>query len=245
MENRDTICFENLSKQYGDFTALHKISFEIPKNTILGLIGANGSGKTTLIKCLLGHFNDFTGKISIWGEENRKITQKQSLLSYIPDSPVLYEELTLIEHLEFISGMYRTCSETEGLIREFALEAFLNKFPHELSKGNKQKLLICCALLREYEVLVCDEPFSGLDPIQIKRFQQKLLELKGKGKTIVLSTHLLSLIENLCDHFVMIHAGRLIGTDSIGQILKQENGCGNLEELYLHLAQNTEEKTDE
>lgn len=245
MEPYDEICLENVGKKYGDFTALHEISFKIPKNAIVGLIGANGSGKTTLIQCLLGHFNDFSGKISIFGEENLQIRQKRNLLSYIPDVPIFYEELTFMEHLEFIGRMYHTEDKVEGLIRDFEFKDQLNKFPHELSKGNKQKLLISCALLREYSVLICDEPFSGLDPIQIHRLREKLLDLKAEGKTILISTHLLSLIENLCDYFVMINKGELIGVGSLGEIIEKEPECKSLEDLYLYLARNKEENIHE
>lgn len=236
MQSSDKICFENVSKSYGDFIALNKISFVIPQNSIVGLIGANGSGKTTLIKCMLSYFNDFTGNISIFGEEHTKINQTKNIFSYIPDAPVFYEELTVREHLEFIGRMYHTEKEADSLIDTFELKEQLDKFPHELSKGNKQKLLICCAFLREYVVLVCDEPFSGLDPIQINRLREKISELKRRGKTIIVSTHLLSLIENLCDYFVMIDKGRLIGVGSIEEILKGHEHT-NLEDLYLYLAQ--------
>lgn len=245
MISKDKIYFKNVSKKYGEFTALNKISFEIPRNSIVGLIGANGSGKTTLIKCLLAYFCDFTGEISIFGEKNTNINQKNNLLSYIPDSPVLYEELTMKEHLDFISKMYHTQDKEDELVREFELETQLDKFPHELSKGNRQKLLICCALLREYSLLVSDEPFSGLDPRQINKFKEKILELKKEGKTIIISTHLLNLIENLCDYFIMIDQGNLIGVGNIIEIIEKDFRYKSLEELYFYLSENKRDQEGE
>lgn len=236
MEKDRKISFKNVSKKYGDFIALNNISFDIPKNSIVGLIGENGSGKTTLIKCLLGYFNDYTGNINVFGVENTKINQLHKLLSYVPDTSVFYEELTVIEHLEFIGKIYGTEKCIDEYLLNFDLKNQLNKLPHELSKGNKQKLSICCALLREYEILISDEPFSGLDPIQINVLKKQLIDIRKNDKTIIVSTHLLSLIENLCDFYVILNKGNLIGFGSINEIRKNESGYNNLEELYLHLS---------
>src|SRR5699024_9050845 len=143
---------------------------------------------------------DYTGKITVFDKENKGIGQEDNIFAYIPDTPVYYEELTVSEHLDFISRMYHTEKKVEKLIKDFELESHLNKFPHELSKGNQQKLLIGCALLRNYELLISDEPLSGLDPRQLSSLRERFLELKDEGKTIILSTHLLALIENLCDY---------------------------------------------
>ncbi|MGO1469950.1 MAG: ATP-binding cassette domain-containing protein [Tissierella sp.] len=128
------------------------------------MIGANGSGKTTIIKCLLNYYNDYLGDITILGEESKGIAQEDNTFAYIPNKAVYYEELTVEEHLDFMSKMYRTEERVEKLIKDFQLESHLNKFPHELSRGNQQKLSISCALLRDYKLLLADERFSGLDP---------------------------------------------------------------------------------
>lgn len=241
MEKTIAISFKEVNKYYNDFHALKNISFDIPRNSIVGLIGANGSGKTTMIKCLLNYYDDFSGKITIFGKENKSILQEDNTFAYIPDTPVYYEELTVNEHLDFISRMYKTKKYVEKLIKDFKLKSHLYKFPHELSKGNQQKLLICCALLRDYKFLVADEPFSGLDPRQLNNLKERFTEIKNEGKTIILSTHLLALIENLCDYYIMIDKGELIGVGTIQEILAKTPGCRNLEDLYLHLSEDGEQ----
>ena len=236
MEKTGAVSFKKVNKYYNNFHALKNISFDIPKNSIVGLIGANGSGKTTMIKCLLNYYDDYSGEITVFGAENKSIVQEDNTFAYIPDTPVYYEELTVNEHLDFISKMYKTEEKVKKLIKDFELESHLNKFPHELSKGNQQKLLICCALLREYKLLVADEPFTGLDPRQLSNLRERFLELRNEGKTIILSTHLLALIENLCDYYIMIDEGKLIGVGTIKEILTKTPDCKNLEDLYLHLS---------
>lgn len=236
MDKTKAISFKKVNKYYNDFHALKNISFDIPKNSIVGLIGANGSGKTTMIKCLLNYYDDFSGEINVFGK-NKGILQGDDTFAYIPDTPVYYEELTVSEHFDFISRMYKTEEKVGRFIEDFELESHLNKFPHELSKGNRQKLLIGCALLRDYKILVSDEPFSGLDPRQLNNLRQKFLELRNDGKTIILSTHLLSLIENLCDYYIMIDKGKLIGVGRIEEILEKTPDCKSLEDLYLYLSE--------
>lgn len=241
MDRTNAVSFKKVNKYYNDFHALKDISFSIPRNSIVGLIGSNGSGKTTMIKCILNYYDDYLGEISIFGEKNKRIVQEDNTFAYIPDTAVYYEELTVNEHLDFISRMYKTERKVEKLIKDFELDSHLNKFPHELSKGNKQKLLICCALLRDYKLLIADEPFSGLDPRQINNLREKFIELKNKGNTIILSTHLLALIEDLCDYYLMIDKGNLIGVGTIQEILAKTPNCKNLEDLYLHLSEDGEE----
>ena len=240
MDKTRAVSFKKVNKYYNNFHALKNISFDIPKNSIVGLIGANGSGKTTMIKCLLNYYNDFSGEITVFGKQNKSILQVDNTFAYIPDTPVYYEELTVNEHLDFISRMYKTEKNVEKLIKDFELKSHLNKLPHELSKGNQQKLLICCALLRDYKLLISDEPFSGLDPRQLNNLKERFLELKKEEKTIILSTHLLALIENLCDYYIMIDKGKLIGVGTIQEILAKTPDCKNLEDLYLHLSEDGE-----
>lgn len=241
MNKIDAVFFKEVNKFYDDFHALKDITFNIPKNSIVGLIGANGSGKTTMIKCLLNYYSDYSGEITVLGKKNKSMFKENNTFAYIPDRAVYYEELTVKEHLDFISKMYKTEGKVKKLTKDFEFESHLNKFPHELSKGNQQKLLISCALLREYKLLIADEPFSGLDPKQLNELRNRFLEIKNEGKTIILSTHLLALIENLCDYYIMIDNGKLIGLGTIKEILEKTPNCKNLEELYLYLSKNGEE----
>ncbi len=236
MLSGECISFKGVSKKYGEFEALKNISFTLPANKIIGLIGSNGSGKTTLINCLLNYYNDYSGEIEVFGRSSREVCQRESLFSYIPDSNVYYEELTVLEHFKFIAGMYDNNAMVEQVIKDFGLSNYVDKFPHELSKGNRQKLQICCAILREYEILVADEPFTSLDPKQIKSLKEKFTTLRDLGKTIIISTHLLGLIEEICDYYIMIDSGYVVAHGEIEKILKGSPNCDNLEDLYLYLS---------
>lgn len=237
----DVISFIEVNKYYNEFHALKNINFNIPQNSIVGLIGANGSGKTTIIKCLLNYFEDYTGEVFVLGKDNKRVFQEDNIFGYIPDKAVYYEELTVREHFDFVSRMYKTQDKLDKIINDFELKTHLDKLPHELSKGNAQKLTICCALLRDSKVLIADEPFSGLDPRQINALRERFLGLKANGKTIVLSTHLLALIDGLCDYYIMIDKGELIGFGAIEEILKHTPRCESLEDLYLHLSETGED----
>lgn len=241
MGKAKAVSFKKVNKYYNKLHALNNLNFDIPKNSIVGLIGANGSGKTTMIKCLLNYYNDYSGEIAVFGEDNKNIAQTDNVFAYIPDMPVYYEELTVNEHLDFISKIYHTEEKVKGIINDFDLRNHLDKFPHELSKGNKQKLLISCALIRDYRLLIADEPFTGLDPRQLSNLKGRFFDLKQDDKTIILSTHLLSIIEDLCDYYIMIDKGKLIGIGTIEEILDKTPGCKNLEQLYLHLSNGGEE----
>lgn len=228
------IAFNAVSKTYNHVTALDAVSFHVAPGEIVGLVGANGAGKTTTIKLLLQLLAPDAGTINVDGarpEAGRRI-------AYIPDQPVYYEFLTLREHLQFIrdlspSGDY----SIETLVARLNLAPHLDKMPDSLSKGNKQKLMIATALLRDFDYLVADEPFTGLDPQQIRVLKALLLELRARGKGILLSTHLLDVIDLFCDRYVMLDAGRVLANGSKAALLSA-NGLtptATIEDCYLAL----------
>lgn len=231
------LAFQDVTKKYGDVLALNSLSFEIPSNKIIGLIGANGAGKTTILKHIIKYLRPDSGTILLAGQDIYSFPDVAFPISFIPDTPVYYEELTIMEHLHFIAAMYNTEEKIDDLISALDLSNHLNKVPGALSKGTLQKLMIACALLRSYDLLIADEPFSGLDPKQIMVLKDLLLKDRDVGKTVILSTHLLATIENICDYYVFIDNGQLLGMGSLEDLIAG-NTSYSLEDIYMILSQN-------
>ena len=175
--------FDEISFSYPGVLALDNISFEVERGEIVGLIGANGAGKTTAILHIIRYLNPKSGRIRMDSVDISRIKNEDFPVSYIPDTPVFYEELTLLEHLHFIKALYPDNKlSIDEIIDRLELLDHLHKVPSALSKGTKQKLMIALALLRRYELLIADEPFSGLDPKQIGVFKQILKECRQEQK---------------------------------------------------------------
>lgn len=239
------LTFEKVSKTFNDTAALKEVTFQLPENKIIGLIGANGAGKTTAMRLIVRHLYPDNGRVNFKGVLIEEYYDEVFPIAYIPDVPVYYEELTIAEHLAFIGAMYDTQSMIAHLVKRLELSDHLNKVPSVLSKGTKQKLSIACAFLRDSEVLLADEPFSGLDPRQIKMFKDMLIESKMNGKTIILSTHLLDVIESICDEYVMLDHGKVIAQGTFDEIVNNNQKCATLEELYLYLTAGEDDTSDE
>lgn len=227
----------HLKKYFNETLVLKDISFFLPKETITGILGKNGAGKTTLIKCMTSFYEDYLGEILLVNAgDQRRLSIND--IAYIPDEPVYYEELTLAEHLKFISAMNNMQFEVDSLIDRFSLKEYLNKFPHELSKGTLQRMQICLALLRNGDLIIADEPFDGLDPLQVQILKNEFLKLKKRGKTLLISSHQVDLIQKICDRFIVIDSGEVVyesSEDSSSNIEPEEN----ILELFFNL---TEEK---
>ena len=226
--------FESVFKKFDDYTALDSLSFAVPENSIVGLIGANGAGKTTSIRHIIRYLTPDTGRITYNGKDIYSIKDDVFPISYVPDSPVYYEELSVMEHLDFISAMYNTQNRVKELVDRFEMNKHLNKSPVQLSKGTLQKLSIMCASLRDYQFLIADEHFTGLDPQQINNLKNMFIENKEDGKTVLLSTHLLDMVQNLCDYFILIDNGKLMTQGTLKQ-LTDNSKWSSIEELYLYL----------
>ena len=177
---------EEIFKSYHHKKVLDGMSFVMNSGQITALIGSNGAGKTTMIKCLMKLIEPDRGQI-YWNKENiRELKQKAYRVSYIPDAPIYFEQLTVLENLQFICAAYKQDeSLIENIVRRLELTDFIDLLPNELSKENKQKLMIVAALLWEFDILIADEPFSGLDPVQIKELKEIFLEKKEKGKVLL------------------------------------------------------------
>lgn len=241
---------EHLTGGYTKRPVLKDISFAIEEKQIVGLIGLNGAGKSTTIKHITGLMHPKQGTIKINGHqlvEDTETYRKQ--FSYIPETPVLYEELTLKEHLE-LTGMAYGISEEElqarmkPLLKEFRLEKKLNWFPAHFSKGTKQKVMIMSAFLIEPKLYIIDEPFVGLDPLGIQSLLNWMDEMRSKGASILMSTHILATAEKYCDTFIIIHQGEIRAEGTLKDLQTNfEMPGASLDEIYIQLTK--EEEADE
>ncbi|MDT0018094.1 ABC transporter ATP-binding protein [Listeria swaminathanii] len=241
---------EHLTGGYTKRPVLKDISFAIEEKQIVGLIGLNGAGKSTTIKHITGLMHPKQGTIKINGHqlvEDTETYRKQ--FSYIPETPVLYEELTLKEHLE-LTGMAYGITEDElhtrmaPLLKEFRLEKKLNWFPAHFSKGMKQKVMIMSAFLIEPKLYIIDEPFVGLDPLGIQSLLNWMDEMRSKGASILMSTHILATAEKYCDTFIIIHQGEIRAEGTLKDLQTNfEMPGASLDEIYIQLTK--EEEADE
>ncbi|EJN95113.1 ABC transporter ATP-binding protein [Streptococcus ratti] len=206
---------ENLTGGYVNIPVLKNISFQVDDGELVGLIGLNGAGKSTTINEIIGLLTPYEGKISIDGltlSEQEEAYRKK--IGFIPETPSLYEELTLKEHLETIAMAYdieqaEAMNRAQKLLELFRLEDKLDWFPSHFSKGMKQKVMIICAFIVNPSLFIVDEPFLGLDPVAISDLTELLAAEKAKGKSILMSTHVLDSAEKMCDRFVILHAGQI------------------------------------
>ncbi|ADQ07641.1 ABC transporter related protein [Caldicellulosiruptor hydrothermalis 108] len=193
-----------LTKKFGNKMVIDKLSFEIYENEFVYLKGANGAGKTTLLNIIAKLDNLWSGELKFKGVSLKKIKLHNYPISYIPDTPIFYEGLTVKEHLNFISSMYGLKDEeareiVDIYVSVFNLKEYLNYLPSQLSRGNKQKVMLCCGLLKDFEVLIADEPFNFLDSDSIKALFEILSIIKSSGKTIILTSHEVEYIKSLID----------------------------------------------
>lgn len=230
--------FKDVSFSYGKFHALKNLTFSCKRGEIVGLVGENGAGKSTTIKNMVGYLKPSSGEILINGMNIVDI-KKNSPVSYIPDTPVFYDELSLYEHLLFLKTVYpNNPVSVDELLDRLELRPYLHKLPFSLSKGTKQKLMIALALLREYDILIADEPFSGLDPKQIIQLKKSFLQQKERGKLVILSSHLLDVVENICDRFVILNHGKIVASGTKEELIQMSGalgGEGNMEDVYMRL----------
>lgn len=237
-----TLTVKHLSGGYFQHPVLKDLNFEIENGELVALIGLNGAGKSTTIKEIIGLLKPTSGSIEIDGLSlNKSANQYRQKIGFIPESPVLYEELTLREHIEVTAMAYDipmdvAMQRADKLLKTFRLEKRLDWFPANFSKGMKQKVMIVCAFLIEPSLYIIDEPFLGLDPLAIHALLELLKEEKAKGKSILMSTHVLSTAEKYCDRFIFLHEGQIKSQGTLAQIKEQfAMPDASLDELYLAL----------
>ena len=229
------INISHLTKKYHRFVANDNISLMIQDGEIAVLAGPNGAGKSTAIKCIAGLLR-FEGEIEIDGFNNKSLEAKR-ILGYVPEIPAPFELLTVWEHMEFIARAYKLENweqRAEELITRMELADKRKRLGKELSKGMQQKISICCALLIEPKVVLFDEPFVGLDPHAIKELKTMLFEMKEKGTTVIISTHMLDSVEEVWDKVFIMMNGRI---EAERERKAVERSGENLEELFFSITE--------
>ena len=235
------ITVDRLTKLYGSLTAVQDLSFSVAPGEILGLVGPNGAGKTTTLRSLAGIIAPTRGRIQVAGYDLAvSPTEAKAALAFIPDEPQLFEYLTVAEHLRFVVRLYRqpeAIAQLRPLLEELELLPKENTLATELSRGMKQKLAIACGLIHQPRVLILDEPLTGLDPVGIRRMKRTIAARAASGAAVVLSSHLLQLVEELCTRVLIIQQGRKVALGTIAEIAadRPEIAGRGLEEIFLSL----------
>jgi ABC-2 type transport system ATP-binding protein len=212
-ESKITLEVENIVKRYGEFTAVNDISFEVKAGRVFGFLGPNGAGKTTTIRMIVGITAPDEGNIRLFGEKISSVMQDK--IGYLPEERGLYKKMKVQEQLRYFAAL-KDISQKEADKRidfwldRMGLQDWKLKKASDLSKGMSQKIQFIAAVLHEPELVILDEPFSGLDPVNVEVLLQAVAELKANGKTIIFSTHLMETAERLCDDIILINKSRKI-----------------------------------
>jgi ABC-2 type transport system ATP-binding protein len=230
-----------LVKLYGDTVAVQSVSFNVAPGEVLGLVGPNGAGKTTTLRCVTGIIAPSAGTIAIAGHDLRADpVQAKSRIAFVPDEPHLFDYLTVEEHLRFTARLYSVADAPQRippLLEELELADKARAFPTELSRGMRQKLAIACGLLHDPAALVLDEPLTGLDPGGMRRMRATIAARARAGAAVILSSHLLHLVEELCTKLLVIRRGHCVAYGTLDQIVVANPQLAgmSLEDVFLSL----------
>ena len=234
------IHIEELVKAYDGFRAVDGLSLQVGTGQILGLVGPNGAGKTTTLRCLAGIIPPTSGRVTIAGFDlQTHPLEARKRLAFVPDEPHLFDHLTALDHLTLFSRLYGVAdgpARAEALLEEAGLRDQRLSFPSELSRGMKQKLVVACALLHRPEVLVLDEPLTGLDPAAMRRMKRTVRDTATAGAAVIVSSHMLQLVEEVCDRILIVNRGKkvLMGTlDEIRLQFPDVDADADLETLFM------------
>ncbi|HEU4522077.1 MAG TPA: ABC transporter ATP-binding protein [Thermoanaerobaculia bacterium] len=232
----------DLTKKYGDFTAVDHLSLSVSRGEIFGFLGPNGAGKTTTIRVLAGLSLPTSGQALVGGlDVVREPVAAKRLIGYVPDRPYLYEKLTGRELLQFVAHLYaRPWNECEPrateMLQYFGLSDWTDARIENLSHGMKQKLVIIAALVHDPSVLIIDEPMVGLDALAQRQVKLLFRRLAGEGRTIFLTTHTLSVAEAVCDRIAILSRGRIVATGPTARLKEEAGQPGSpLEDVFLQL----------
>lgn len=237
---------QNLTKRYRDLVAVDALNFEVPRGEILGFLGPNGAGKSTTMKILTGFMPATSGAAKVAGFDvfEHPIEVKRRI-GYLPETPPLYTEMTVRSYLKFVAQIKgvpgsSVADEVERVCAQVRLEAVIDRLIANLSKGYRQRVGLAQALVGNPDVLILDEPSSGLDPQQNLEMRELIKGLKGRH-TVILSTHVLSEVTATCDRVLIIKNGRMVVHEELGSLMQQYSGEGgqpSLEKAFIDLTSN-------
>jgi ABC-2 type transport system ATP-binding protein len=231
---------DGLVKHYGTVHAVQGLSLTVRKGEILGLVGPNGAGKTTTLRCMTGIIPPTSGRVRIAGFDLiAQPLEAKRRLAFVPDEPRLFDYLTSWDHLIITSKLYGVAdgaARAKLLLDEFELGDRRDSYPSELSRGMKQKLMVAMALLHQPEAILLDEPLTGLDPAAMRRMKTRIQASAASGVAVILSSHMLHLVEELCERVVVVVRGKkmLDGTlEEIRQASPGLSGDADLEAIFM------------
>lgn len=225
-----TLLLKDVTKKFGKDTAVNNLSLEIPENEMFGFLGGNGAGKTTTFRMILGLLDASGGEIS-WNGESISY-DKSHLIGYLPEERGLYPKLKVRDQIVYLGklrGMKKTeiITELESWLERFKVPQYMDKKVEELSKGNQQKIQFISAVIHKPKLLIMDEPFSGLDPINVEMLKEAVVDLKEQGTSIIFSSHQMDHVEELCENLCILQKGKQIVHGSLREI-KSSYGKKNL-----------------
>lgn len=231
---------EGFYKSYRNVIAVEDLSFSVGPGEVLGLVGPNGAGKTTTLRALAGIIAPTRGRMAVSGfDVVRQSVDAKRQLAYVPDDPKLFDSLTIWEHLEFTAsayGMRDYHERAEDLLEAFDLLDKRGVLAQELSRGMRQKTAVCCAYLHEPSAILFDEPMVGLDPRGMRTIRESMHSRASAGAAVIISSHMLSLVEDLCTHLLILHNGKRLFLGSIDEartVYGDFEGDDSLEELFF------------
>lgn len=214
---------KNVVKSFGEKEILHHVSFEVNSSKVMGFLGRNGAGKTTTIRCLMDVFKPDSGEFLLDG---KPFDPKVVKIGYLPEERGMYQKSSVLDQLVYFA-MLRNASKKEALesanywISRFGLEEYRNKKLETLSKGNQQKIQIAQAFLNDPDILILDEPFSGLDPVNSEMFKQAIKDFRTQNKLVIFSSHQMAYVEEICDDVTIINHGNIVVTSNLNDLKRQ------------------------
>ena len=220
------LVIDNIRKEFGEFVAIDDVSFTVEEGRMFGFLGTNGAGKTTTMRMVLDILRPDGGSITWNGVSNREIPRQQ--FGYLPEERGLYPKMKVEEQLLFIAQLYgadrsMAKAELDRWLDQLNIEENRHKTIEQLSKGNQQKIQFLAAVLHDPDILILDEPFSGLDPVNVAQMEEAFSDMKARGKTIIFSTHQLSQAQRLCEDVAVIHRGRMLVTGDVDSVRRSIN----------------------